>query len=147
MNDTSFFKGKTVVGIVAMLVIVLAVAGCGRSSKKDKQASKEAESEQKGSLSRTFFLVDEQGRKSGTLVMHPSGNAELRDENDQVIGKFTFSGTTAEQPAVTASEAEPGAETEATEAAAESAESEAETEQAAAESEESEAEADDKAQD
>jgi hypothetical protein len=133
MNGTSFFKGKTVFGIVAILVIVLAFAGCAGSSKKDKQAAKEADSEQKGSLSRTFFLVDEQGRKSGTLVMHPSGNAELRDENDQVIGKFTFSGTTAEQPAVTASDTEPGSETETTEAAAES--------------EESEAEADDKAQD
>lgn len=126
MNPTRFFKGKTVVGIVVILAIVLAVTGCGRSSKKDKQAATEADTEQKGSLSRTFYLVDEQGRKSGTLVMHPSGNAELRDENDQVIGKFTFSGATAEQPSATVSDAEPGSETETTEAAAESAESEAE---------------------
>lgn len=90
---------QMVVGILTVLMIVSAVVGCAGSSKEDKQAAQTPEAEQKGSLSRTFTLVDEQERKSGTLIMHPSGGAELRDENGQVIGKFSFTGTTAAEPA------------------------------------------------
>lgn len=99
MHRQFFPSMQMVVGILTLLMVVSAVIGCAGSSKKDKQAAQTPEAEEKGSLSRTFYLVDEQGRKSGKLIMHPSGDAELRDENDQVIGKFSFSGTTAEEPA------------------------------------------------
>ncbi len=40
----------------------------------------------KGSLSRTFTIVDEQGRNAGTLILDFSGGAVLRDANVKVIG-------------------------------------------------------------
>jgi hypothetical protein len=43
----------------------------------------------KGSLTRTFQLVDEAGRMSGTLVLQPMGRAELRDADGRLIGVFS----------------------------------------------------------
>ncbi len=38
---------------------------------------------------RTFKLVDDQGRESGTLILNPQGGAELRDSDGKVIGTFS----------------------------------------------------------
>ena len=70
-------------GIAAAMIVGLAVGGCGGGSQKKKE-----EAEPVGSLKRTFTLVDEQGRKSGTLVLNPLGGAELRDPDGQVVGTF-----------------------------------------------------------
>ena len=83
-----FFLRKRFYAIVAVLVIGLILGGCAGSSKKKAQPPKETVTEQKGTLSRTFTVMDEQGRNAGTLSMDFSGGAVLRDENGKVIGKF-----------------------------------------------------------
>jgi hypothetical protein len=49
-------------------------------------------------------------RKAGKLVLVPSGKAELLGENDQVVGRLTFVGAAAEQPAAASSDAETSSE-------------------------------------
>lgn len=44
--------------------------------------------QQIGSLIRTYTLIDEQGRISGTLVISPLGGAELRDAKGNLVGKL-----------------------------------------------------------
>ena len=88
MDMTIFFLRKRFYVIVTVLVIGLVLGGCAESSKKKTQPPKEPVAEQKGSLSRTFTIVDEQGRNAGTLRMDLSGGAVLRDENGKVIGTF-----------------------------------------------------------
>ncbi|MEA1946951.1 MAG: hypothetical protein U9N83_06565 [Thermodesulfobacteriota bacterium] len=88
MNMTIFFSRKRFYVIVAVLVIGLILGGCAGSSKKKAQPPKEPVTEQKGTLSRTFTIVDEQGRNAGTLSLDFSGGAVLRDENGKVIGNF-----------------------------------------------------------
>ena len=61
----------------------LVACGGGKQKKKDQPA------EEKGSLSRTYKLVDEQGHNSGTLTLDPIGGAELRDADGTLIKKFT----------------------------------------------------------
>lgn len=91
MMRTMLTTKQIVVGVLVFGVVLSIVAGCAGSSRK---------AEQKGSLSRTFLLVDEEGRESGKLVLEPSGNAKLLDANDQVVGQFTFAGAgTKEQAA------------------------------------------------
>jgi hypothetical protein len=97
MMRTTLTPQKMVFGVLIFGVVLAVVAGCAGSSRK---------AEQKGSLSRTFMLLDEEGRKAGKLVLAPSGKAELLDENDQVVGQLTFVGAAAEQPAVAPSDAE-----------------------------------------
>lgn len=94
MNMTIFFTRKRFYVIVAVLVIGLILGGCAGSSKKKAQPPKEPVAEQKGSLSRTFTIVDEQGRNAGTLALDFSGGAVLRDENGKVIAMLA-----AQQPA------------------------------------------------
>lgn len=88
MNMAIFFSGKRFYVIVAVLVIGLILGGCAGSSKKKAQPPKEPVTEQKGTLSRTFTIVDEEGRNAGTLTLDFSGGAVLRDENGKVIGNF-----------------------------------------------------------
>jgi len=88
MNMTILFSRKRFYVIVAVLVIGLILGGCAGSSKKKEQPPKEPVAEQKGSLSRTFTIVDEHGRNAGTLALDFSGGAVLRDENGKVIGNF-----------------------------------------------------------
>ena len=96
------------VGIVLILVVGFAlVLGCAGLSKKAEQPAEEQAVEQKGSLYRTFKIVDEQGRKSGTLTMDPLGGAVLRDENGRVIGRFKSETQPEAQPVVPPSEPEP----------------------------------------
>lgn len=42
----------------------------------------------RGSLTKTYRLVDEDGRVSGSLILHPMGKAELRDADGKLIGVF-----------------------------------------------------------
>jgi len=77
-------------GVICLLVVL---SGCA--------SSKSAEPET-GSMVRTYTLLDEQGKKSGTLVINPVGSAELRDVDGNVIGTLSAqpaasSGTT-QQP-------------------------------------------------
>lgn len=43
----------------------------------------------RGSLTKSYKLVDEMGRESGTLVLQPMGRAELRDADGKLIGVFS----------------------------------------------------------
>ena len=88
MNMAIFFSRKRFYVIMAVLVIGLILGGCARSSKKKAQPPKEQVTEQKGSLSRTLRVVDEQGRNAGTLTLDFSGGAILRDENGKIMGRF-----------------------------------------------------------
>ena len=94
----------------ALILIVTAIftmsalfVGCGGKSSK-----KESEGEELGSLKREFTLVDEQGRKSGQLIIGPSGAAELKDANGETMATFSLSGSqspsAAEKPAEAAPE-------------------------------------------
>lgn len=86
-------------GIVAVLFLGCALIGCAGSSKKAEPPAEEQAVEQKGSMSRTFTIMDEQGRKSGTLTLNPFGGAVLRDENGTVIKEFKSGGSPEPQPA------------------------------------------------
>ena len=88
MNMEIYFTRKRFYVIVAVLVIGLILGGCAGSSKKKAQPPEEPVTEQKGTLSRTFTIVDEQGRNAGTLILDFSGGAVFRDENGKVIGNF-----------------------------------------------------------
>lgn len=79
--------------MVVVLFASLSLAGCG-----SKTTSAEPEKVETGSLIRSYKLVDEQGRESGTLNINPLGGAELRDVDGNVIGSFA--------PAVAAPEPE-----------------------------------------
>ena len=121
MNMENFFTRKRFYVIVAVLAIGLTLGGCAGSSKKKAQPPEEPVIEQKGSLSRTFTITDEQGRNAGTLSLDFSGGAVLRDENGKVIGNF--------KP-VESSEAQPSevpSKPEATEMQSEPAQSEAQS--------------------
>ena len=107
MNSTVSLSLKRFFGMVAVFVLGLTLVACAGPSKKAKPPAEEQATEQKGSLSRTFTIVDEQGRKSGTLTLEFGGGAVLRDENGRVIGKFRAEGSSEAQPAVTPSEPEP----------------------------------------
>lgn len=114
MNRVTLYSSKLVFVIVAVFSLGMMLGGCASSSKEEKappptelvtgqkdslkeqppeEAIPEPVTEQKGSLSRTFTLVDEQGRKSGTLTLDPVSGATLRDENGNIVGKFKAEST------------------------------------------------------
>jgi hypothetical protein len=95
------------VGMVAVLLLGFALVSCAGSSKKKEQPKEEAAVEQKGSLSRSFTLVDDQGRNSGSITLDPFGSAVLRDENGTVIGRFKAEKSPEPQAAATPSEPDP----------------------------------------
>lgn len=74
--------------------LALLVAGCGGSPEKKEEPT--------GSLQRKYTLMDEQGRKSGSLVINPLGGAELRDIDGKVIGVFKSATPAEAAPAETA---------------------------------------------
>jgi len=117
-----FFLRKRFYVIMALLVIGLILGGCAGSSKKKEQPPEEPVTEQKGSLSRTFTIVDEQGRNAGTLALDFSGGAVLRDEHGKIIGKFKPVESSEVQPS------ESPSKPEATEVQPEPAQSEAQSE-------------------
>ena len=88
-----------IVGIVAILFLGCALFGCAGSSKKAAPESESQAAEQKGSMSRTFKLLDEQGREAGTLTVHPFGGAVLRDADGTVLKEFQPGGAPQPQPA------------------------------------------------
>ena len=106
MNMTIFFLRKRVCVIVAALVIGLILGGCAVSPKKKAQPPEEPVAEQKGTLSRTFTVVDEQGRNAGTLILDFSGGAVLQDVNGNVIGTFKPGASAETQPSETQSKPE-----------------------------------------
>jgi hypothetical protein len=61
----------------------LALAGCGAMNTSTE------EEPQRGSLTKSYQLIDDMGRVSGTLVLEPMGRAELRDANGKIIGIFS----------------------------------------------------------
>ena len=62
---------------------LLSLSGCAAM-----QAADTAEPS-RGSLTKTYRLIDEDDRVSGTLVLHPMGKAELRDADGRLLGVFT----------------------------------------------------------
>ncbi|MEJ2691147.1 MAG: hypothetical protein P8130_14640 [Deltaproteobacteria bacterium] len=85
-----FFMKQSVLLLGAFIVGISFVA-CGGGSKNmkaEEPAAAAPAAEVKGSLSQSFTIVDQQGRKSGTLVIDPFGGALLLDENGKVLGKF-----------------------------------------------------------
>ena len=86
--------------LILMLIVLfvsLSIAGCGGKSK-------EPEVVEKGTLNRTFKLIDDSGRESGTLMLNATGGAELRDADGNLIGTFN-SGSASEPVVERASEA------------------------------------------
>ncbi len=79
---------------VGTLSLVFLLAGCGGTPEKKEEPT--------GSLQRKYTLVDEQGRKSGSLVINPLGGAELRDIDGKVIGVFKSATQAEAAPAQTA---------------------------------------------
>ena len=69
--------------MVVVLFASLSLTGCG-----SKTTSTEPEKVETGSLMRSYKLIDDQGRESGTLTINPVGGAELRDIDGKVIGSF-----------------------------------------------------------
>ena len=140
MNMTIFFSRKRFYVVMALLVIGLILGGCAGSSKKKAQPPEEPVAEQKGTLSRTFTIVDEQGRNAGSLSLDFSGGAILRDENGKVIGNFKPVESSEAQPSeapakpeATETQSEPEksedqSKTEATETQSEQQQSEAKSE-------------------
>ena len=88
MNIAVSFSLKRFFGMVAVFVFGLTLVACAGPSKTEKPPAEEQATEQKGSLSRTFTIVNEQGQKSGTLTLEFGGGAILHDESGKVIGEF-----------------------------------------------------------
>jgi hypothetical protein len=72
-------RWRSILLILGIIGIVLVLGGCASSGSKSAEP-------QTGSLVRTFTLMDEKGLNSGTLVINPIGDAELRDVNGNLIG-------------------------------------------------------------
>nr|WP_320017511.1 hypothetical protein [uncultured Desulfobacter sp.] len=83
--------------MIIVLFVSLSIAGCGGKAK-------EPEVVEKGTLNRTFKLIDDSGRESGTLTLNAVGGAELRDADGNLIGTF-ISGNASESVVEKASEA------------------------------------------
>ena len=112
--------------MVAVFVLGLTLVACAGPSKTEKPPAEEQATEQKGSLSRTFTIVNEQGQKSGTLTLEFGGGAILRDESGKVMGEFKAVSSEAEPSEAQPSEAQ--SKPEATEAQSEPEKSEAQSE-------------------
>ena len=108
-----------IVGIAAVLFLACTLLGCAGPSKKAAPETEPQAAEQKGSMSRTFKLVDEQGREAGTLTVHPFGGAVLRDADGTVLKEFQSGGSTQPQPAAVPSEPQVSAPVESEAVAAE----------------------------
>jgi len=67
---------------LAVFACALTFAGCAMQPSADPEVPK-------GSLTKSYKLVDEMGRESGTLVLQPMGRAELRDADGKLIGVFS----------------------------------------------------------
>lgn len=100
----AYFQSPKLIIIPAVFIISFALIACSSTS---EQKSAEPESPAgTGSLSRTFKILDEKGRESGTLTIDPLGGVTLRDENGRVVGRFKPDESAQSQPAATPSETE-----------------------------------------
>ena len=95
-------KGINLISIVAVAALIFALAACSSSQKKAEQPS-----EPTGSLIRTYTLVDEAGRNSGTLKVDPFGSVELYDADGKLIKKHTNVPPPGIQPAGVPAETQP----------------------------------------
>jgi len=68
----------------AVMFCCLTLSGCTAMLASQMQGE-----QQQGSLTRTYKLIDEMGRVSGTLTIQPMGRAELRDADGSLIGVFS----------------------------------------------------------
>lgn len=80
ISDTS---RKSPFRLLATAAMALTLSGCTIFASPEPEAK-----QQTGSLIRTYTLIDEQGRTSGTLVIGPLGGAELRDADGNLVGKL-----------------------------------------------------------
>jgi len=106
MNTEVFYSHRRFLVILAAFALGFALVACGGG----KQKKKDQPAEEKGSLSRTYKLVDDQGRNSGTLTLDPVGGAELRDADGTLIRKFTTQTPAEVQPKVEPAEVQPKVE-------------------------------------
>jgi hypothetical protein len=79
----SFLPQRFII-ILALLALGFSLIACSGTSEQKSDTPPEGT----GSLSRTFKIIDEKGRASGTLTIDPLGGVTLRDENGNIIGKF-----------------------------------------------------------
>lgn len=79
------FSSHRFIIVLAILAVVFALISCGGSSNKKEDKS----AEKTGSLTRTYKIIDEEGRESGTLTMDPAGGIVLHDANGKIVGTFT----------------------------------------------------------
>jgi hypothetical protein len=117
MNTTFFSKQRFLI-LLALAAFGLVFMACGSTSEKKSAAP----AEETGSLSRTFKIIDENGRESGTLTIEPGGGVILRDENNNVVGKFKQDTAAQSQP----TETEPAATSEETKSEDQAAEAKSE---------------------
>ena len=103
-TNTTFFPKQRFIILLALLALGFVFIACGSTSEQ-KNAP---QTEETGSLSRTFKIIDENGRDSGTLTIEPAGGFILRDENGNVVGKFKQDTSTQSQP----TETQPSAKSE-----------------------------------
>jgi len=87
-HKSSLLRSWKTVLFLGALSLTATLTACGGNSSQPKVEEKAPVEEVKGSLSRSFSLVDEMGRKSGTLTIDALGGATLYDANDKVIGRF-----------------------------------------------------------
>jgi len=109
MNNAVSFSGKRILGVVIIFVLVfgLTLVGCGGFKIMKEQPAEKPAAEQKGSLSRTFTVMDDQGRNAGTLTLDFSGGAVLKDADGKVIGTFKPAETVEVQPSEAQSKPQP----------------------------------------
>lgn len=109
MNNAVSLSGKRIFGVVIIFVLVfgLTIVGCGGFMKKKEQPAEKPAAEQKGSLSRTFTVIDDQGRNAGTLTLDFSGGAVLKDADGKVIGTFKPAESVQVQPSEVQSKPQP----------------------------------------
>jgi hypothetical protein len=84
MTTISVFSSKWRVWtkLLAAIPLILLLGGCAMMGSRSQEVG------QSGSLFRTFSLMDEQGRKSGTLVVSPLGRMELWDASGNLVGRL-----------------------------------------------------------
>jgi hypothetical protein len=65
-------------------VLALSLAACGGESPSPQPIVGPGS----GGISRSYNLVDEQGRTAGRVVLSPLGGGQLIDQNGNVVGRF-----------------------------------------------------------
>lgn len=103
-TGTKFFSPQRFIIVLALLALGFALIACSGTSEQKNDTPPEGT----GSLSRTFTIIDEKGRESGTITIDPLGGVVLRDENGKVVGKFKPDTSAQTQPTETQPETQSG---------------------------------------